>query len=255
MAPPQKKAPSAVQPAGQQPAVDPSGPPTDPAKDDKGPTDGPTQGGPAHVVNTQKLPKSQFHQAHGRAQVPPIDLKALEMPKTHVTPEYCLEEMGRVLQTLAEQQEDPTWVDAHLKIADLWRAAAETLLNHAVQSQGMVGDTHLKQQEVDHNEDMHQQQLAHADQQHFQGMKQQDDQHQQSLKQNDEMHQKKLQQTDEQHSQRMKQQDDHHKVSLDVTKKQGDFKIKVAQDREKDRKAQAAKKQTAAPKPAPKKSV
>lgn len=252
--PPPKKSPSQVQPAGQAPGTDPFGPSPDPAKDDKGPTDGPTQGGPAHVVNTQKLPKSQFHQAHGHPQVPPIDLKALEMPKTHVTPEFCLEQAARVLEELAEQQEDPAWVAAHMQLAQQWTSIAEVLLNHAVQSQGMVGDTHLKQQEIHHNEDMHQQGLAQNDQQHFQKMKQADDQHQQGLKQGDELHQKKLKQTDEQHAQKIKQGDEHHKVAIDGAKKQTDLKIRSQQDREKERKAAAAKKPTAA-KPAPKKSV
>lgn len=182
----------------------------------------PNQGQDSPVMKTKPLPVSQFQTA---TKPPDIPLEPLQQPNTHVTIEYMLEQMARVLEELAEKQEDPVWVTTHIQLAEAWRAGVEMLLNHAVQGQQTLGDAHLKQQQMDQQHDLHMQTLSHNDQQHFQGVKQADDQHNQKLKQNDELHQKNLKNQDVMNQQKVKQGDDQHKVNLAVTKQKGDLAI------------------------------
>jgi len=103
-------------------------------------------------------------------------------------------ELARVLQEIAEVQEEPEWSTTHQALAEQWRAAAEMLLNHAVASAQAQGDAELKQQELMMNHELHQQTLSHNDQKHVQGMKQQDDKHKQGMRQSDTDHKFNLQQ-------------------------------------------------------------
>lgn len=190
----------------------------------------PSQGQDAPVMQHKPIPLSQFQTAK---KPPSIPLEPLKMPDTHVTPEYCLEQMARVLEELAEKQEDPIWVQQHITLAESWRGAAEVLLNHAVAGQQMLGDQHLKQQQIDQQHDQHMQQLSHNDQQHFQGMKQSDDQHEQKLKQNDQLHQKNLKHTDQMNQKKLKQTDDQHKVNMDFNKKKTQLSLQQQQQKAK----------------------
>jgi len=189
-------------------------------------------------------PKSKFDKDTGG--VPQIKIKPLKHPDDHkhddkciatgttvVTAEFCLENASRVLMDIAEQQDDPAWVESHRTLADQWMQMAQMLLQFRIDAQQNAGEIELKQQQLGQQDELHKQSLAQNDQTHKQGMQHADDQHKQSMQQADIAHQQGLVQKDEQH-----------KIGLDQQTKQNDFKLKAAGDQRKLRlqtQSQAAK--------------
>lgn len=172
-------------------------------------------GAMAAVSKVPKQPESQFGTS---SYLPTLDTSPLEMPDTHVTAEWCLEQMSRVLIEIAEEQDDPVWLESHRTLAEQWMGAAQLLLEHAREAKGITGDIELKQQQLYQQHELHQQSLSQNDQQHVQGINQKDDLHKQSMKQNDAQHAKDLKQTDVVNAQKMKQGDDIHKTNLSMQK-------------------------------------
>ena len=184
----------------------------------------------------------------GSDSVPEIKVDPLKHPDDHkhddtcaaegahvVTAEYALEQTARVLMDLAEQQEDPAWVEAHRTLAEQWMAMAQMLLQFRIDAQQNVGEVELKQQQLQQQQELHQQSLTQNDQTHAQG-----------LQQSDQMHKQGLQQKDQQHSMGLDQQTQQHKFKMDSAGKAQKLKL--------DTQTQQAKQSLAAKKAMPAKS-
>lgn len=132
-------------------------------------------------------------------RIAPSDPSSLD---THVTVGYCLEAFARVMEELAEKQEDPVWVQAHLTLAQEWHAMVDSLLTHQTNMEQTRGETELKQQQMVHTDMDHQMNLAHQDKMNQQQLVQQQQQHEQNMKMQDQMNKQKLtqQQTMDKHT-------------------------------------------------------
>lgn len=172
------------------------------------------------------IPTSKFSQGK---QVPEIKVDPIKHPDNHshddkcaaegdhvVTAEYCLEQMARVLMELAENQEDPAWVEAHRTLAEQWMGAAQMLLQFRIDANANAGETELKQQQLHQQNELHQQTLAQNDTMHAQTLSQNDQNHAQGIKQKDEQHKAGLQQVDQQHKLKMDSASKHEKLKLDT---------------------------------------
>jgi hypothetical protein len=144
---------------------------------------------PTKALNVPKLPTSQFAGTSGASGPPQITPKPIDQLDTHVDAPFCLEQMARVLEQIAERQEDPTWSQTHQALAQQWQQAAQILLEHAVNIMQAQGEVELKQQQLNQNHELHQQTLSQNDQKHVQSMRHTEDQHKQNMKHADATHQ------------------------------------------------------------------
>lgn len=162
--------------------------------------------------------------------IPQISVKPVKQPDDHkhdekcaagpgdqvVTAEFCLENFARVMREMAENQEDPTWTQAHQALADQWMQMAQILLQYRINAQANIGEAELKQQQMNHEEDLHQQTMAQNDQQHAQNLKHAEMMHSSAMKQKDDIHKQGLDQKDQQHKFKMDTAAQNAKAKSDV---------------------------------------
>jgi len=133
--------------------------------------------------------------------IPQIKMKPIKHPEDHkhdescaatgshvVSAEFCLEQTARVLMDLAEQQEDPAWVESHRTLAEQWMQMAQILLTFRIDAQQNTGEIEMKQQQMNQQDEVHRQSLAQNDQLHKQSMQHNDNANKQTLTQNDQKH-------------------------------------------------------------------
>jgi len=201
-----------------------------------------------------EIPTSQFAK---NQEVPEIKIDPLKHPDDHehdekcaaegshvVTAEFCLEQLSRVLMELAEQQEDPAWVEAHRTLAEQWMQTAQMLLQFRIDAQANAGEIELKQQQLQQQHEMHQQTLAQGDQLHSQTMQQNDDMHKQGMTQKDEQHKVGLDQQDQQHKFKMDSAGKHEKLKLDTAAQQSKMTLQAKKQQMTAKPSSPAKKPT-----------
>lgn len=222
-------------PGGQGPRPLPPAQPMTPAASTQAPQTPGAKPAPAtqatkKAAPTQNVKPSQFSKMPAPPPPEAIEIKPLKMPGGRVNAEFCLENAARILEELAETQDDPEWESSFVEIATSWQAMAELLLNHELNIQAQIGDINLKQQEMAMQHELHQQTMAQNDQMH-----------QQKVKQNDEQHKVNMKMTDQQNKIKMKVTQDSAKLDLQAKQEQAKLKIQQQKEIAAQRKANAAK--------------